>query len=69
MRRVEAARASGGPAWRTSSYSAGNGGECVEVAAGSGSVLVRDSKNSAGPVLSVHPDGWTAFLTHTAAAR
>jgi hypothetical protein len=29
--------------WRKSTYSGGNGGQCVEVAA-SGRVLVRDSK-------------------------
>ncbi|RLL66271.1 DUF397 domain-containing protein [Streptomyces sp. Z26] len=67
---VEASvQAASGAVWFKSSHSSGEGGECVEVAAGGGGVLVRDSKNSAGPVLSVHPDGWTAFLTHAAAAR
>jgi hypothetical protein len=36
--------------WRKSSYSSGQGGNCVELAhAGA----VRDSKNSTGPVLQV----------------
>jgi len=38
--------------WRRSSHSDGDGGECVELAALSGQVLVRDSKNPDGPVLS-----------------
>lgn len=47
-------------AWRKSSYSGGNGGECVEVAA-SGRVLVRDTKDRAGAVLTFTPDAWRAF--------
>lgn len=42
-----------GAAWRTSTYSGSNGGECVEVAARGGHVLIRDSKNRQGPVLRV----------------
>jgi len=38
--------------WRRSSHSDGDGGECVELAALSDQVLVRDSKNPGGPVLS-----------------
>jgi hypothetical protein len=55
--------------WRTSSYSGGNGGQCVEVAA-SGRVLVRDTKDRAGEVLAFAPDAWQAFaarLKHSAA--
>jgi Domain of unknown function (DUF397) len=47
-------------AWRKSSYSGGNGGECVEVAA-SGRVLVRDTNDRAGAVLAFTPDAWRAF--------
>jgi Domain of unknown function (DUF397) len=38
--------------WRTSRYSGGNGGECVQVAGAPsiGRVLVRDSKDQDGPV-------------------
>ncbi|GAA2925911.1 DUF397 domain-containing protein [Streptomyces argenteolus] len=49
-------------AWSRSSYSTGSGGECVEVAACPGTVHVRDSKDTAGPVLSVTPGGWAAFV-------
>ncbi|WAL74805.1 DUF397 domain-containing protein [Kitasatospora sp. YST-16] len=53
-------------AWfKSSSYSDGNGGNCVQPAlnlAGShGVVLVRDSKDSQGPVLAVSPAAWGAF--------
>ncbi|MES9538235.1 DUF397 domain-containing protein [Actinomadura sp. NPDC000600] len=43
------------PDWRKSSYSGGTGGECVEVAAGAGCVLVRDSKDPDGPCLGLTP--------------
>ncbi|MEV0662740.1 DUF397 domain-containing protein [Actinomadura luteofluorescens] len=43
------------PAWRRSSYSNGVGGECVELAVGSGRVLLRDSKDSDGPLLRLTP--------------
>ena len=43
--------------WRTSSYSSGDGGQCVEVVGGTG-VTVRDTKDRGG-----------AVLTFTAAAR
>jgi hypothetical protein len=39
------------PRWRKSTRSGGNGGECVEVA--STLSALRDSKNAAGPVLTV----------------
>ncbi|WP_416875724.1 DUF397 domain-containing protein, partial [Kitasatospora sp. SC0581] len=38
--------------WRKSSYSGGNGGNCIEVAPGfPGLVPVRDSKDPRGPAL------------------
>ncbi|MFF9761697.1 DUF397 domain-containing protein [Streptomyces sp. XY152] len=49
-------------AWVKSSYSTGNGGECVEVAAASGAVLVRDSKRPAGDRLAVGAEAWTEFV-------
>jgi hypothetical protein len=59
-----------GAEWRKSSYSGGNGGECVEVAATpSGNIAVRDSKNPAGPTLTFTPDDWHAFLTTVKDAR
>ena len=49
-------------AWFVSSYSSGAGGECVEVAAWTGALYVRDSKDKAGPALSLAPDAWTSFV-------
>jgi hypothetical protein len=49
--------------WRTSSFS-NNGGACVEVADNlSGTVAIRDSKHSNGPVLLLTPTQWRAFIT------
>ena len=53
--------------WKKASHSAYNG-SCVEVATAEGSVLVRDSKDPDGPVLSVTPAKWRAFLRDVAAA-
>ncbi|MBZ9638491.1 DUF397 domain-containing protein [Streptomyces sp. PSKA30] len=53
-------------AWLRSSYSTGSGGECVEVAACSGTVHIRDSKDRTRPVLSVSSGEWTAFIRFTA---
>ncbi|MGY1438945.1 DUF397 domain-containing protein [Streptomyces reniochalinae] len=52
--------------WRKSSYSANNGGNCLEVADGhTGARLpVRDSKDPHGPVLLFGNRAWTAFLSH-----
>jgi Domain of unknown function (DUF397) len=48
--------------WRKSSYSGGNGGNCVEVALlPDDSYAVRDSKDPGGPVLAFGPDDWRAF--------
>lgn len=53
-------------AWCKSSYSSGEGGECVEVATGPGTIHVRDSKFTAGPNLRVTREGWTAFVEFAA---
>jgi Domain of unknown function (DUF397) len=47
-------------AWRKSTAS--NSGGCVEVAVVGGSVLIRDSANPDGLVLSLSPAAWSAFL-------
>lgn len=48
--------------WRKSTYSGGSGSECVEAgAADRGRVLVRDSKNRDGAVLSVPACAWQTF--------
>ena len=46
--------------WRTSSYSTGDGGQCVEVACGNG-VAVRDTKNRDGKTLTFTANAWAAF--------
>lgn len=46
--------------WRKSSYSGGNGGSCVEVAA-DGVVLVRDTEDRYGVTLSVSVEAWARF--------
>ncbi|WP_308438986.1 DUF397 domain-containing protein [Streptomyces longispororuber] len=50
-------------AWRRSSYSNTQGGECVEVAEGvPGVVPVRDSKVPGGPMVLVSASAWAAFV-------
>ena len=48
--------------WHKSTASGGGGGNCVEVAAIDGSVLVRNSRNRLGSVLSFSCQQWVAFL-------
>lgn len=52
--------------WTKSSYSAGDGGQCVEVARGDTAVHVRDSKRADGPMLSIGPAQWAAFVRRAA---
>ncbi|MFG2920054.1 DUF397 domain-containing protein [Streptomyces sp. NPDC048305] len=53
--------------WRKSSYSGSEGGDCVEVAAHPSAVHIRDSKASdSGPVLTVPPAAWAAFVASAA---
>ena len=47
--------------WRTSKAS-GGAGECVEIAGGERSVLVRDSRDPLGAVLAFSSGQWSAFL-------
>jgi hypothetical protein len=47
--------------WRKSSYSADNGGACVEVAS-TEVVLVRDTTDRLGPVLTFSAGAWRAFI-------
>ncbi|WP_254403951.1 DUF397 domain-containing protein [Streptomyces anulatus] len=53
--------------WFKSSYSDGDGGACVEIAAHPAAVHVRDSKVTDGPVLTVEPAAWSAFIHGSAA--
>ena len=50
-------------AWRKSSYSGGNGGQCVEVATNlPGFVAIRDSKDPEGAKLLFTSGEWAAFI-------
>jgi hypothetical protein len=50
--------------WRKSSYSNGDGGECIEVADGfPGVTPVRDSKDPHGPALVFTAAAWAGFVT------
>ena len=46
--------------WRKASYSASNGGGCVEVGTAD-HVLVRDTQDRTGPVLQFSPAAWCRF--------
>ncbi|MDN3285787.1 DUF397 domain-containing protein [Streptomyces thermocarboxydus] len=50
--------------WFKSSYSGGEGGECVEVATLPASVHVRDSKDTGRGTFTVPPAAWSAFVAH-----
>lgn len=50
-------------AWRKSTYSTGNGNNCVEAArALPGVIALRDSKNPDGPMLTFSRVEWQAFI-------
>ncbi|MGW8379945.1 DUF397 domain-containing protein [Streptomyces sp. ODS28] len=49
------------PHWRKSSYSGGQGGECLEVIRAGARIAVRDSKNTQGPVLAFPAAAFGAF--------
>jgi hypothetical protein len=48
--------------WRKSSYSGGNGGQCVEAADAARVVLVRDTADRDGAVLSIPVGAWQTFM-------
>ena len=65
-----------GAAWRKSSYSGGNGGQCVEVAAITGRTneaepfcAVRDSRSPHETVLAFSPAPWRRFTTGVKTGR
>jgi hypothetical protein len=51
----------GTTAWRKSCHSVNNGA-CVEAAADSAGIVVRDSANRAGPVLRYSAQTWHVFV-------
>lgn len=55
--------------WHKSSYSEG-ASNCVESAAGAGTVYLRDSKlGAASPVLAFTPTEWATFLISTKSGK
>lgn len=51
--------------WQKSSYSGGDGGNCLEVAVAQGHpthLPVRDSKTPHGPKLVFRAEAWSAFV-------
>ncbi|MFI9615379.1 DUF397 domain-containing protein [Streptomyces sp. NPDC052023] len=62
MNNAESSTVASGLAWFKSSYSGTEGGDCVEVAAGSRAVHVRDSKATAGPSFTVSREAWAGFV-------
>lgn len=48
--------------WRKSSRTGSSGTDCVELARTGHVVAVRDSKDPDGPVLTLGPQAWGAFL-------
>jgi hypothetical protein len=48
--------------WRKSTYSGTNGGGCVEAADTAGRILVRDTTDRGGAVLSIAPEAWYQFI-------
>ncbi|MGW1616691.1 DUF397 domain-containing protein [Streptomyces sp. NPDC002285] len=56
--------------WRKSSYSGDQGGQCVEIAATPHTTIaIRDSKNPAGPIVTLDPAAFNAFLGWATAAE
>ncbi|MFH8656360.1 DUF397 domain-containing protein [Streptomyces afghaniensis] len=52
--------------WRKSTYSGDQGGQCLEVAhTPEAAVAIRDSKNPAGPILTLDPATFTTFINWT----
>ena len=68
MKNERAVHSSDTLAWFKSSYSGTSGGDCVEVAAGTGTIHVRDSKDRQGPVLGFPQEEWSAFVAYASTA-
>jgi Domain of unknown function (DUF397) len=48
--------------WRKSTYSDANGGDCIEVASDA-LVMVRDTGNRDGAMLTVSAEAWQRFIS------
>lgn len=56
--------------WRKSTYSNGEGGNCLEVTDGvPGVIPVRDSKVADGPVIVIGSAAWTEFVRAVVQSR
>ncbi|MFE9177659.1 DUF397 domain-containing protein [Streptomyces sp. NPDC007126] len=56
--------------WRKSTYSNGDGGNCLEVTDGvPGVIPVRDSKVTDGPVIVIGSAAWTEFVRGVVQSR
>ncbi|MFI9564965.1 DUF397 domain-containing protein [Streptomyces rishiriensis] len=62
MSNAESSTVASDLAWFKSSYSGTEGGQCVEIAADTGVVHIRDSKAVAGPVIRVSREAWAGFV-------
>ncbi|MEU7639514.1 DUF397 domain-containing protein [Streptomyces sp. NPDC039016] len=51
-----------GADWLKSSYSDGDGGQCIEFSPTHALVPLRDSKCPGGPVIIVSVTGWSSFV-------
>lgn len=49
--------------WRKSSYSGGASNDCVELATGNSTVLVRDTKDRDGVTLAFEAGAWATFVS------
>ena len=49
--------------WFKSSYSDGEGGQCLEAARTPHTIHLRDSKHPTGPHLTLSPTAWSAFVS------
>jgi Domain of unknown function (DUF397) len=57
--------------WRKSTYSGGSGGNCVEAGTSAREmhVLIRDTTDRDGTVLSVNQDAWRTLIARLKAAK
>ncbi|NGO41332.1 DUF397 domain-containing protein [Streptomyces ureilyticus] len=69
MNNAESSTVASGRVWFKSSYSGTEGGDCVEVAAGTAVVHVRDSKAVAGPVVTVSREAWAGCVGLASSGR
>jgi hypothetical protein len=53
-------------AWFKSSYSGSEGDSCVEVANGTNTIHVRDSKDQRSPELALSLAAWSDFVSYAA---